>query len=95
MTRLQRESVCELWERAKRLAPALGVSLENERCITESICDGSFCSYISEVGDFGPAQIEKFRTRQEKTDAIQLAKIRRFLQSQTEITKQDIGQTWD
>lgn len=75
---------CILWERAKSLGKERGLDVEGEmrNCATINLCqEGDFCIYLSHP-DNGPEQIEKFQTRQEKTDALQLAEVRRFLATQ-------------
>lgn len=56
---------CLLWERGKALANDRRLTIHGE-CPVLSHCDGSFCFYISPVGDFGPKQLEDFQTRLEK-----------------------------
>lgn len=67
---------CLLWERTKDLAKDRGFELHGE-CPVISSCEGTTCFYISPSADTGPQQIEKFQTRQEKTDYLKLCELRR------------------
>lgn len=74
---------CLLWERGKALANDRRLTIHGE-CPVVAHCDGSFCFYISPVGDFGPKQLEDFYTRLEKHFELQekarLGQLRRELE---------------
>lgn len=72
---------CLLWNRAKELGKQKGLDVEREmeRCASINICEGGTCIYLSPTGDTGPQQLEKFQTRQEKTDEMKLQELRREL----------------
>ena len=75
---------CVLWNNAKKLGKEKGLDVENQmrQCDAINICkDGTTCIYLSPTGDFGPQQLEKFQTRQEKTDELKLQALRRELKN--------------
>ena len=72
---------CALLEGAKELASKKTLDTSKLVCSAINSCDGSFCIYLSPTGDFGPQQLEKFQTRQEKTDELKLQALRRELKN--------------
>jgi len=72
---------CLLLKGARELADKKGLDASKLVCSAINSCDGSFCIYLSPTGDFGPQQLEKFQTRQEKTDEMKLQDLRRELKN--------------
>jgi hypothetical protein len=72
---------CLLLDGARELAGKKGLPVSEVVCSAINLCDGSYCIYLSPTGDFGPQQLEKFQTRQEKTDELKLRELRRELKN--------------
>ena len=64
-----RNEGCLLWERARDLASDRGFEMHGS-CPIDASCDGSFCVFVSPVGDTGPQRVENFYTRLEKWDKL-------------------------
>jgi hypothetical protein len=59
------ENPCELWKNASKLANERKLPISN-RCIYESVCDGSDCGVLHPVDSRG-RQTERFTMRLRKT----------------------------
>jgi hypothetical protein len=79
MTEIYNSKKCALLEGARELAGKKGLDASKLVCSALNLCTGEFCIYLSPTGDFGPQQLEKFKTRQEKLDELKLQELRRQL----------------